>query len=264
MRATGAGLSCPDWPLCFGTVVPDNFGNGVAQEVIHRYIATAVGVISLLLFYLSRTVRKQSPSWFRFAKIILPLVIIQGIFGGLTVTQKLNPWVVTTHLALGTVFLQLVFQKLFSGYAKKDGEEVGLFSGKQHLSIAIFLQVLIGGFMATSGASLACNLLVACSESGFMGDGGIPAQHLHMTHRIFAVVIVILSLVIGLLDVKRAKQKSDTVIGLAIAIIAVTQLGIGVLNVYTKISSHVTVTHLVLAQALLFFSLLRGRRRMAK
>ena len=107
VRATGAGLSCPDWPLCFGRVVPD-FAQGVTQEYLHRVLAGLVGLLMVGLVTVAYRARREQPRFLRISIFLLLLVIVQAVFGGLTVTMKLNPHVVSTHLLLGTLFLQLI------------------------------------------------------------------------------------------------------------------------------------------------------------
>src|SRR5438128_7194465 len=49
---TDSGLACPDWPTCYGSVVPRMAGN-VAVEHTHRLIATAVGLLAVALVILT-------------------------------------------------------------------------------------------------------------------------------------------------------------------------------------------------------------------
>ena len=104
-RVMEAGLACPDWPLCFGQFVPEKQMNlQVFLEWFHRLIATGIGLAMIAAVSLSWWQRHHLPSWFpRSISLALLLVILQGILGGLTVTQMLRFDIVTAHLGTGTV-----------------------------------------------------------------------------------------------------------------------------------------------------------------
>lgn len=102
VSATGAGLACPDWPTCRGAVVPDLARPGVLIEYVHRLCAlmTAgfIGVTALVAF-----------AWFRRGPWIVilagasaGLLSVQILLGMLAITSRLDPLVVTAHLAIAT------------------------------------------------------------------------------------------------------------------------------------------------------------------
>ncbi len=101
----GAGVSCPDWPLCNGSFVPNLADARILIEYVHRLIAALTG-----MFILSTLV--ASLVWFRSDLRIVTLSIMsfailvtQVAVGALTITSE-NDWVVVTiHLALGTATL---------------------------------------------------------------------------------------------------------------------------------------------------------------
>jgi len=100
--ASGAGLACPDWPLCNGALVPNLRQPEVAAEYAHRLFALSAGI--LILGTLLAAV-----SWFRSDRRILflslasfVLLVAQVTLGMLAITSRLNPVVVTSHLAIGT------------------------------------------------------------------------------------------------------------------------------------------------------------------
>ena len=105
VRGMGAGLACPDWPLCNGSVVPDLTDGNVRVEFMHRFVAELTG-----LFMLSTLV--AALVWFRSGMRIVALsiisfgvLVIQVGVGRFTITSD-NDWVVVTiHLALGTATL---------------------------------------------------------------------------------------------------------------------------------------------------------------
>ena len=105
VRGMGAGLACPDWPLCNGSVVPDLADTSVFVEFVHRFVAALTG-----LFMLSTLV--AALMWFRPEMRIVTLsvmsfaiLVTQVAVGALTITSDNNWVVVTIHLALGTATL---------------------------------------------------------------------------------------------------------------------------------------------------------------
>jgi cytochrome c oxidase assembly protein subunit 15 len=261
VRATGAGLSCPDWPLCFGRAVP-KFEYGVAQEVIHRYIAAGVMLFSIFILYRGYRLRAKENGTFIFGLSIVSIVIVQAIFGGLTVTMKLNPFIVTTHLALGTLFFQTVAtaaiankkqtaKLVISDIGSKEGRKFRFWVGG--VAALTYLQILIGGFVGASGAALACPDFPNCGIEYLSG-----AQIIQMTHRILAGVVTLS--VLGLFIWSRKLQGasrfvSSKLLGINVGIISL-QLIVGWLNLYFLITPAITVTHIVLAQAILLHLLL--------
>ena len=210
-RLTDSGLGCPDWPGCYGSASP--LGAQVhidaAQsvmptgpvthpkawiEMIHRYLATGVGVLILTLALASwvarwsakttgsllggqRATRSRertghiSPWWPAFT---LLWVCLQGAFGALTVTMKLFPAIVTLHLLGGLVLLALLrAQAVF--YAQAEARAHGAFRSKfmspttWRLLVASFallwLQIALGGWVSTNYAVLACTEFPACQGS---------------------------------------------------------------------------------------------------
>ncbi|MCH9055122.1 COX15/CtaA family protein [Synechococcus sp. PCC 6716] len=109
-RVMDAGLACPDWPLCFGTLVPQKQMNlQVFLEWFHRLLATSLGGMAIAFAGLSIAWRHALPRWLPYAAAsALALVVLQGILGGLTVTELLRFEVVTAHLGTGLLFFCLL------------------------------------------------------------------------------------------------------------------------------------------------------------
>jgi heme a synthase len=105
-RVMNAGLACPDWPLCYGTVLPTAEMNlQVFLEWFHRLVASTVGLVMVGLTGFGWWQRQSLPRWIPLGLTLsLGLVILQGILGGLTVTELLRFDIVTAHLATGLLF----------------------------------------------------------------------------------------------------------------------------------------------------------------
>jgi len=105
-RVMNAGLACPDWPLCYGSVLPSQQMNlQVFLEWFHRLIASSMGLLAIALVTASWWYRRSVPNWLPWAALgALGLVIVQGVLGGLTVTQLLRFDIVTAHLGTGLLF----------------------------------------------------------------------------------------------------------------------------------------------------------------
>jgi cytochrome c oxidase assembly protein subunit 15 len=99
VRAHGAGLACPDWPLCFGRLVPA-FDLRVAFEWSHRAVAGAVGLgfAGLAVAALRRPAARAACG--RWLAVAAALLAAQILLGALTVWHLLAAWTVTSHLVI--------------------------------------------------------------------------------------------------------------------------------------------------------------------
>ena len=98
---SGSGMACPDWPLCFGELLP-NLTTSVLIEMTHRYLAMIVGFLILGTFIVAYRSYRDSKYIIASSGITLFLVTIQAYIGMLTVTSILDPAILTIHLSVST------------------------------------------------------------------------------------------------------------------------------------------------------------------
>ncbi|MFM7675511.1 MAG: COX15/CtaA family protein [Synechococcus sp.] len=157
-RVMEAGLACPDWPLCYGVLLPGRQMNmQVFLEWFHRLDAFLVGLALLVLFGLSLWWRSRLPGWFPlFSAVALLLVAVQGGLGALTVTRLLQADVVTAHLATALGLVALVS----AGYQRLEAPPQRpplWFPPLAALALAlVFAQCVLGGRMASQWAVDRC------------------------------------------------------------------------------------------------------------
>ena len=170
-RVMNAGLACPDWPLCYGQLVPTRQMNlQVFLEWFHRLDAALIGLSAIALSAMSWWFRKELPKWLPWAATFaLFLIVFQGILGGLTVTQLLRFDIVTAHLGTALLFFSTL---VIIGTALTPYQGTGA-AGKLRwfgLSAAIFvyLQSILGGLVGSRwalhqcfGGSQLCNVMNA-------------------------------------------------------------------------------------------------------
>ena len=106
MRITGSGLSCPDWPLCDGQIVPE-LDFHTAIEWGHRVSGASIGILIIIINVISVKFfgRKSAQSSIAFS--LLLLVVLEGVLGGVTVLTELAWWVRLIHLGVSFVILFL-------------------------------------------------------------------------------------------------------------------------------------------------------------
>lgn len=271
-RLTDSGLGCPDWPGCYGHMSPVGAKASISAaqeamptgpvthskawvEMIHRYLATAVGVLILVLASVSWVERKRLGIWHGWPFLTLLWVCLQGAFGALTVTMKLFPAIVTMHLLGGMVLLALLRQQAV-GYALADPESAGavaVSTGVRRLLWAVFallwVQIALGGWVSTNYAVLACSEFPTCQgswwpamdfsngftlwrELGVTGAGdAIPFSALtaiHYVHRLSAYVVF---LGLGWAAWRLWSLPALRGIAKALAVLAMWQLFSGLANV---------------------------------
>jgi len=242
-RLTDSGLGCPDWPGCYGNASPVGARHDVAMaqaaqptgpvthskawvEMVHRYLATGVGVLILALAIATWVARRRQrmaehigekplSAWWPAAT--LAWVCLQGAFGAMTVTWKLYPAIVTLHLLGAVVLLALLcIQAVRYQQAAAQRAPTAVPSALRTLLIAttalLALQIALGGWVSTNYAVLACTQFPTCQDSwwppmnfaqGFqiwrqLGEttGGAPIDFasltaIHYTHRLMAYAVFV-------------------------------------------------------------------------
>lgn len=245
-RLTDSGLGCPDWPGCYGNATPLGAKGQIAQaqaamptgpvttskawiEMTHRYFATGVGALILVLAvasWVSRERRAQISPWWATATLVW--VCVQGAFGALTVTMKLFPAIVTLHL-LGALLLlalltvQVVQQSKTDHWVGNTDQPSPIDKVTRRLAwlafAAIAVQIALGGWVSTNYAVLACSEFPKCQGSwwpamnfdqgfeiwrklGLTQSGEIISFEaltaIHYAHRMMAVVVVLVTVVLAL------------------------------------------------------------------
>lgn len=158
-RVMNAGLACPNWPLCYGELVPRQQMNlQVFLEWFHRLVASGLGLLVILLTSLTWWYRRSLPAWLPWATTLaLGLVLLQGLLGGLTVIQLLRFDIVTAHLGTGLLFFSTL---LATGVALVPYRGTGV-AGKllwvsTSAAALVYLQSILGGLVASRWALHQC------------------------------------------------------------------------------------------------------------
>jgi len=174
-RVMNAGLSCPDWPLCYGEFVPrDQMNLQVFLEWFHRLIATSMGFAAIGLASLTWWYRRVLPVWTPWAATFaLFLVIVQGILGGLTVTELLRFDIVTAHLGTGLLFFSTL---VAIGTALLSHHGTGNVGKLKWVGVTavilVYVQSILGGLVSSQWALHQCygtNQLCAVMNSHLAG-----------------------------------------------------------------------------------------------
>ncbi len=267
VRLTQAGLGCPDWPGCYGHITPaavlDRMADATAafpsrpfeyqkalHEMVHRYIATALGLVIIALAWFSVWNRRQpnQPRYLPWA--ILVLVCAQGALGAFTVTLLLKPIIVTMHLIGGLTTLSLLYWLSLAPEPRTDLTQRCFLRYAVVAAIGLLiLQIVLGGWTSANYAAVACPDFPTCQGSfaaptdfangfalhhttGIDYEGGVltvPARTaIHYTHRIAAVVVAAYVVLLSLLVWRSSSTQRVKHAALAMAAAVVLQWLIGV------------------------------------
>lgn len=278
-RLTDSGLGCPDWPGCYATASPFLAHSEIRAaetalptgpvtftkawiEMIHRYFAMAIGVLIITLMVLAWVKRKelgQSP-WLSTGAFLL--VCLQGAFGAWTVTMKLQPVIVTTHLLLALTLLGTLTWLASRQELVVPNEALLRWRWFALGGLALLgMQIALGGWVSTNYAVLACTHFPKCRgdwippmdfAQGFKlwralgrtaGGEIIPMDALvaiHWVHRTFAFVVIAYLTWLGF-RLRRVAALRKTATLLLLMLLAQLLTGLG--NILLKWPLPIAVAH---------------------
>lgn len=266
VHATGSSLACPDWPTCFGTMMPEMKG-GVFWEHLHRLWAGALVVLFAVAVIVQRVTLPGRGDLFRMGVLGLGLLIVQSVLGGLTVIYRLPDAISTSHLALAFLFLALATAMLVrtgpgagATAAVQDGGGADATRAVPHGGVArraglwaaavIFAQSIVGALVRHTDSGMACPDVPLC-----LGRVIPPLVHpmvqLHFLHRVFGLAVAIVVLRGSWLVLTRTADVVQRRIAVALAAGVVAQVLLGFLSVAFRLEPPYVSTHTLLAAILL-------------
>ena len=304
VRLSDAGLGCPDWPGCYGSISPHHAANDISQaeaaqpngpvtvhkawkEMVHRYFAGTLGLLIAIIGIWAWSRRKVTGESPLLPTLLIGLVVFQALLGMWTVTERLMPVVVSSHLLGGMTTLGLLIWLAGTqiSFMSTSIDKMAYRSMRVWALIGLVLvmvQIALGGWVSTNYAALACTGFPQCSgvwwpEMNFnlpfhliRGLGMTAAGDLlprdglvaiHWVHRLGAYVVF---LYVGWMASKMLRFQHIRNIAMAVLIILSLQVGLGISNVLFGLPLAVAVAHNGVAAMLLSAMVLLNLRLNSK
>ena len=253
-RLTDAGLSCPDWPNCFGFITAPHTATQLQDaaqlypqtpvnikkawtEMTHRYFAGTEGLFILCL--VGSILFARNPKNAKSIGIctgLMALLGVQVMLGMLTVTAMLKPVIVLSHLITGISILCMLWWAYLDLYLYDDSfiknTNPRVKPWLWLAFIVVVAQITLGGWVSTHYAGLACIDFPYCNGQV------LPALQwdklnsdlitIHMLHRIGALVTACYLSVLALCLLKNRALRNIAIFILALIVL---QLTLGILNI---------------------------------
>src|SRR5580704_12121888 len=225
-RINGAGLTCPDWPLCHGRLLP-SLSDGTLWEWTHRLLASAVAPLVIALVAVAWSKRKQSPFIGPTLGVIVVLFVAQVFLGAETVRLANSPISVVLHW--GTAMALIASLSGMAVFAAAAGETRGAAHGTTRASsaqtiavgltaIVAFATMCVGAYVSSSGAGLACLSIPGCAGNVVVYT---PLQEVQMLHRIAAAAtLMCAAAALALVWAYSASNRLRGAVALGVALVA--------------------------------------------
>ncbi len=287
VRLSDAGLGCPDWPGCYGYIdVPETLeevqqanaaypdrpveADKAWKEMIHRYFAGILGLLVFIMAVLAIRNRRNANQQLFVPVFLVGLIIFQALLGMWTVTVKLNPTIVMSHLMGGLATLSLLWWVCLrqGGFFSKKIPGTNDYSRLRSVALiglfVVILQIMLGGWTSANYAALHCPDFPTCqgqwlpsldfneaftlwhgTEQNF--EGGIMDNDarvtIHFIHRVMALVTFIYIGALALSLLVNQQYRHLRTFGMVLLAVLIAQVLLGISNVLFSLPLLVAVGH---------------------
>ena len=250
--ATGSGLSCPDWPFCYGQAYYSGTYH-VFLEQFHRFTAATVSVLVVLLVIGIIAWARKDRALLALAIAAPVLLVVQIVLGGLTVLWKLPPQIIMAHLGTAlAIFAVMITIAVLSGKPAQSKELPAKTRKFAQLALVnallVYILMLFGSYVTGSSAALACPGWPFCTPASWAINNHLAS--INILHRVFAVFVGLVTLWTVIAALRRWRvARGQAIVGLVGGILFIWQAIVGGLIVLLKEPAFVAGLHLALAAA---------------
>lgn len=270
VRATDSGLACPDWPFCYGKIIPRQADIppetgytlwNVWLEHSHRLVASVVGLLVLVLAVWAAARFRDRRDLLWPALVALVVVCLQGALGAFVVLRQLLAELVTAHLGTAMLLLGLLLWLSVAAAAEprpRGARDLRFARAATVVALLAYLQILVGGHVTGIGAGLIWTTF-PLMDGTLLPEVASEAAGYHVAHRWFALVVLAAAAWLCARAVRhRAERRAAgtwderrdrwlVTLPMWGATLVVAQIGLGVANLYSQLSALSVVPHLTVA-----------------
>jgi cytochrome c oxidase assembly protein subunit 15 len=265
VRASGAGLGCPDWPRCFGSWIPPAStaalppGFDAAQfnpalmwtEYLNRVLGVTVGFLILATLVSAWRHHRRTPQIFWPTAVAFLLVGFQGWLGGVVVQQELTAWIVTVHMLVALVIVSLLLYATVHAFFAGSGRTVTA-RGRRPLLWTLAVLIVVTLLQVTLGTQVRERIDAALSRGVARNEALSTVGQFDIWHR-EAALVVIAGTVAALWLLRRQQRRQRELVRAAAVMAGLTalQIVLGATMAYATLTPPVQVLHLTGSSLLL-------------
>lgn len=255
-RINGAGMTCPDYPLCHGEFIP-SMGGGTVWEWTHRLTAAVLSLLVIGVLAAAWRERRNAAFVTPTGLVIAGLFVFQVFLGAATVHLSNSPISVVWHWGTAMAFVgSLTCMAIFSltagqgaapGASRRELALQWMLGGTAAIA---FVTMCVGAYVSSSGAGLACADIPGCAGNVVVYT---PGQEVQMLHRFVAAACLLAAAIsFALAWATRASSRVRTAVSIGLGLVFV-QVLLGLLNVALRLPIDLREAHAANA-ALVFLS----------
>ncbi len=271
VRASGAGLGCPDWPRCFGGWIPPMSAADLPPqfdasqfnptlmwtEYLNRLLGMAVGFLILATVVSAWRHHRREPRILWTSVAALLLTGFQGWLGGRVVAHELAAWIVTVHLIVALVIVQMLLYVTVDRlrtdlkvcpHRPPCAQRRGVATNASGLSIGVL--ILITLIQIALGTQVRGGVDAALDAGTARADALATVGTLDYLHRDAAIAVLLGAILLTAWLIAR-REKSLLPWSYAVLALAALQVAIGVVMAYVSLLPAAQVLHLTIASLLL-------------